>query len=73
MQTLEKQYSESKAEKESLDQDIKQTEERLHRASQLTEGLSEEQVRWKDQVVAMISELDVLLGNAFLSAATITF
>ena len=33
VQTLEKNYSDSKAEKESLDNEIKQTEERLHRAS----------------------------------------
>jgi hypothetical protein len=42
VQTLEKSYAESKAEKEFLDSEIKQTEERLNRASQLTEGLSEE-------------------------------
>ena len=37
-------------EKEKLDAEITKTEQRLERANQLTEGLSDEQVRWKETV-----------------------
>jgi hypothetical protein len=42
VQTLEKEYNESKQEKDFLDNEIRKTEGRLTRASQLTEGLADE-------------------------------
>lgn len=47
---LENLYNKNKMEKEKLDAEITKTEQRLERANQLTEGLSDEQVRWKETV-----------------------
>ena len=73
VQLLEKQYNESKQEKDYLDNEIKVTEGRLSRSGQLTEGLADEQIRWNENVIVLKEELDVLLGNVFLSASSIAY
>jgi len=73
VQQLEKSYNESKLEKDNLDDEVKRTEARLGRASQLTEGLADEQVRWQENVQFLKEQLDVLLGNVFLAAASVAY
>lgn len=52
---------------------MKRTEARLGRASQLTEGLADEQIRWQENVLLLKEQLDVLLGNVFLAAAAVAY
>ena len=52
---------------------MKLTEARLERAGLLTSGLADESVRWKETVETLKSDLGVLLGNAFLASASISY
>lgn len=70
---LEQQYNENKKEKDRLDEEIQKTEARLSRASDLTKGLEDEQVRWKENVQLLTEDLKVLLGNVFLSGASVAY
>ena len=67
---LEKQY-ENKKEKDRLDEDIKKTEERLVHAEVLTKGLADEQMRWKETVEYLNEIISKLLGDIFISGASI--
>lgn len=45
----------------------------MERASQLTENLAEEQIRWKDSLVVIEQDLEVILGNISISAAAVGY
>ena len=70
---LEQQYTENKKEKDRLDEEIQRTEARLTRASDLTKGLEDEQIRWKENVKLLSEDLKVLLGNVFLAGASVSY
>ena len=70
---LEKIYSINKAEKESLDMEIKTTEDRLIRANQLTEGLAEEQVRWKEKIITLVKQHEMVFGDSLLTVSAISY
>lgn len=70
---LEALYNANKQEKDRLDKEISTTEGRLVRAEELTVGLADEQERWKETVLTLTEEIKLLLGNVFLSSATISY
>ena len=49
------------------------TNNRLVSAEKLTVLLEEEGIRWKEQIENIADELNRLIGNVFLSAATISY
>ena len=73
VQLLEQQYNENKKEKDRLDEEIQKTEARLSRASDLTKGLEDEQIRWRENVKLLSEDLKVILGNVFLSGASVSY
>jgi dynein heavy chain len=70
---LEESFNKNKREKEKIDNDIQMTEQRLQNASQLTEGLADEEVRWKETLVVLTEDLTVLVGNAFIAGASVSY
>lgn len=64
---LQAQYDHSVAEKEELTRNIAQTAARLKRASKLTTALSDEQVRWTENIaVRMTSCMTIFLHEVYL-------
>lgn len=61
------------AEKQSLDAKTSQTEKRLERAQKLTTGLASEEVRWARDAEEIGLKLVDIVGNAFISAACISY
>lgn len=73
VELLERQYQESKTEKERIDGEITKTSERLVRAQVLTVGLADEQERWKVTVELLTDDLKLIIGNVFVAASSITY
>uniref|UniRef100_A0A8C5PZV6 AAA+ ATPase domain-containing protein n=1 Tax=Leptobrachium leishanense TaxID=445787 RepID=A0A8C5PZV6_9ANUR len=71
--SLQKQYSESVAEKQLLAHRKKLTGERLKTAAVLITALDGEKVRWKDSVDRLDLRLEGILGNVLASAAFIVY
>jgi len=61
------------AEKQSLDARTSQTEKRLERAQKLTTGLASEEIRWAKDAEEIGQKLVEIVGNAFISAACISY
>ena len=70
---LEKQFKESQDQLQQLTNDKELCSARLERASQLTESLSEEGVRWKESLIVIQNDLDFILGNICISAAVVGY
>jgi dynein heavy chain len=70
---LETLYFDNKVEKERLDSEIEATYEKLSNADKLSKGLADEQVRWKETVEILSESKDKLLGDIFLSSASIAY
>ncbi|XP_028414460.1 dynein heavy chain 6, axonemal-like [Dendronephthya gigantea] len=70
---LQAQYDHSVAEKEELTRNIAQTAARLKRASKLTTALSDEQVRWTENIAAFEVEIGNVVGNVFIAAACVAY
>lgn len=70
---LEKEYNHNKQEKDRLDSEIQQTADRLIRAEELTKGLADEQIRWKETVEILGDSMKLLVGDVFVSAASVTY
>ena len=70
---LETQLRENIQEKERLDNEIQLTQERLVRAGELTQGLADEQVRWKEKVEELTEDLKKLIGDVFIAAASVVY
>lgn len=73
MQKLQKECDETLALKKKLEEDMIRTNNRLVSAEKLTVLLEEEGIRWKEQIENIAQELNELIGNVFLSAATISY
>ncbi|RHY56775.1 hypothetical protein DYB38_003577, partial [Aphanomyces astaci] len=61
------------AEKKRLIMESDLTRERLKRAEKLTVGLADELIRWKASMEAMVKDEVNLVGDVFLSAASISY
>lgn len=70
---LETQLHDSIKEKERLEHEKQLTEDRLDRAGKLTTGLADEQVRWKEKVEELKEDVRKLIGDVFLSAASVVY
>jgi len=70
---LQRQCDETTAEKERLQKESDQTAIRLQNAEKLTSGLSSEGVRWKETVASLAQERIDLIGDTFLSCASISY
>ncbi len=70
---LETQLRDNIKEKERLDNEIQLTQERLIRAGELTQGLADEQIRWKEKVEELTEDLKKLIGDVFISAASVVY
>jgi dynein heavy chain len=70
---LQAQKDAAQAETDRLNKEVETTNMRLERSSVLTEGLRDENERWKKAVESLNEQLINLLGDAFLSAACISY
>eukprot|EP01138_Halocafeteria_seosinensis_P006356 gb/GECG01006497.1/.p1 GENE.gb/GECG01006497.1/~~gb/GECG01006497.1/.p1 ORF type:complete len:3153 (+),score=416.35 gb/GECG01006497.1/:1-9459(+) len=60
-------------EKENLEYEQNLTKERLERAEELTTGLADEQVRWKERTKDLDEQIRCLTGDMVLAAASISY
>ena len=70
---LQNQYETSVSEKKKLEHGMMQTSSRLKRASKLTTALADEQIRWKESIEVFDKELNHVIGNVFISAASVAY
>lgn len=70
---LTKKYQDSMKEQAMLKQKITECEVKLERAQKLTEGLSEEKVRWASDIKMLEKRMDLLPGDSIISAAMVAY
>ncbi|KAI9348792.1 dynein heavy chain and region D6 of dynein motor-domain-containing protein [Zopfochytrium polystomum] len=70
---LKQKYESSIASKKILADKMEETTLRLARASKLTLALADEQVRWSESVNALNEQIEALIGNIFLCAASVAY
>ncbi|KAJ3347122.1 Dynein heavy chain 6, axonemal [Entophlyctis luteolus] len=70
---LKNTYEASIRSKRQLSDKMDETTRRLTRASKLTEALADEQVRWAESVESLTVQIDALVGNMFLCAASVAY
>ncbi|KAJ1563200.1 Dynein heavy chain 6, axonemal [Cladochytrium tenue] len=70
---LKQTYEESLASKRVLADKMEETTQRLGRASKLTQALADEQVRWTESVNLLNEQIEALVGNVFLCAASVAY
>lgn len=70
---LQRECDETLALKHKLEEDMVRTAKRLVSAEKLTVLLYDEGVRWKEQIGTIAEEINNLIGDVFLSAATISY
>ncbi|KAJ1555212.1 Dynein heavy chain 6, axonemal, partial [Nowakowskiella sp. JEL0078] len=73
LEKLKNKYESSVASKKHLSEKMEETTKRLARASRLTTALADEQVRWSESVEKFSEQIDALVGNIFLSAASVAY
>nr|KAJ3422838.1 Dynein heavy chain 6, axonemal [Polyrhizophydium stewartii] len=73
LEKLKAKYESSVASKKQLVEKMEETTRRLSRASKLTLALADEQIRWTDSVERLNLQIDLLVGNMFLSAACVAY
>ncbi|KAH9277041.1 hypothetical protein BASA83_000559 [Batrachochytrium salamandrivorans] len=73
LEKLKAKYENSVSSKRLLIDKMEETTRRLSRASKLTLALADEQIRWTDSVERLHLQIDNLVGNIFLSAASVAY
>ena len=73
LELLQKQFAESKKEQEDLKNKIQECETKLERAQKLTDGLSEEKVRWASDIKILDVKMTLLPGDSIISAGMISY
>ncbi|KAI8925763.1 dynein heavy chain and region D6 of dynein motor-domain-containing protein [Entophlyctis helioformis] len=73
LEKLKAKYENSVSSKKQLVEKMEETTRRLARASKLTLALADEQIRWTDSVERLNVQIDLLVGNIFLSAACVAY
>ena len=73
IQELEDLFESKIAEKERLTKEINNCEIKLDRAQKLTEGLSDEKVRWGVEVDSLSSKFDLLAGDSLIGAGMVSY
>ncbi|GBG29459.1 Dynein heavy chain 1, axonemal [Hondaea fermentalgiana] len=70
---LQQQLDESLAAKKELEDQSQLTKDRLVRAEKLTSGLESEGVRWKQTLVNIAQDMELLTGDVMISAGCISY
>jgi dynein heavy chain len=70
---LKNKYEESMGDKILLARKAEETSTRLQRASKLTVALKDEELRWTQSVAKVSQQLDDLVGDIFLAAASVAY
>ena len=70
---LQARLAEAKRESQSLTDQAETTSKRLSRARKLTSALADEQVRWKETADLIEHQMQLLVGDVFLSAACVAY
>ncbi|KAK3243833.1 hypothetical protein CYMTET_46533 [Cymbomonas tetramitiformis] len=70
---LRTQLTDAEAEEKSLQEQAEMTRKRLIRAGKLTTGLADEEVRWAQTAQEIQEAMGLLVGDVFLSAASISY
>jgi len=70
---LQRNYHNSIAEKQRLEENIKKSEVQLANAAMLTESLGSESERWKVQIGELKAQIKLVPGDVFLASASICY
>ncbi|KAJ3052746.1 Dynein heavy chain 6, axonemal [Rhizophlyctis rosea] len=73
LEKLKVKYETSVESKRTLAEKMEETTRRLARASKLTLALADEQIRWAESVESLNAAIEALVGNIFLSAASVAY
>lgn len=73
IQDLENQFNEKIQQKEQLTSKINECQLKLDRAQKLTEGLSEEKIRWGNDIEIMSKSFDFLPGDSLIGAGMVSY
>ena len=73
IQHLENQFNEKIQEKEALTSKINECQLKLDRAQKLTEGLSDEKVRWSSDIESLSKSFDYLPGDSLIGAGMVSY
>ena len=63
----------TKKKKKELEDDIRQTKDRLIRADKLNVGLADEKVRWAESIVTLSDAINKVTGDVFIAAASVSY
>jgi len=70
---LQKKLDFTKKKKKELQDDIKQTKDRLMRADKLNVGLADEKVRWAESIGTLTNAVNKVTGDVFIAAASVSY
>lgn len=73
VEDLQRQLAQAQAEQKELKDEASITENRLVRAGKLTSALADEGVRWQETADNLMEQIDLLVGDVFISAACIAY
>lgn len=73
MEGLQKQLADAQQEQKDLNDQADLTRKRLARASKLTTALGDEGVRWQTSADKLATDVGLLVGDVFISAACIAY
>lgn len=69
----QKEFSAAEAKKNAVLADARQCEEKMNAATALIDGLSDEKVRWTEQIVQFESETERLVGDSIILSAFLSY
>ena len=73
IELLQKKFAESKKQQEELKNKIQECQIKLERAQKLTDGLSEEKVRWGNDIKSLEVKMTLLPGDSIISSGMISY
>eukprot|EP00951_Prasinocladus_malaysianus_P010352 scaffold75916_cov45-Prasinocladus_malaysianus.AAC.1 len=73
VESLQEQLATAQAEQKALNDEADITKKRLERAGKLTSALADEGVRWQDTADGLGTQIGLLVGDVFVSAACIAY
>lgn len=73
VESLKKQLADAQTQQRKLIDQAELTKKRLERAGKLTSGLADEGVRWQSTADQITTQVKLLVGDVFLSAACIAY
>jgi len=73
VESLKAQLSQAQTEQKELNDEADLTKKRLERAGKLTSALADEGVRWKETSDKFAEQIDLLVGDVFVSSACVAY